>query len=244
MQREGDHMSRRFLGAVALALASTAGLALLLGSLHRATATAIRTPDQVISLGVLVIGVLLLAWYLATAVVAVACVGARAAGRVWTVGERRLTFLGAPLARRLLVTGGSAAVVAASAFSPAVAAAAPADLGPSVTLADDLGWGAGDDTAEATTEEPPATSGEQPVPPGPAEPVSSSTVTATYTVVAGDSLWSIAERHLPQGASPSDIGTAWPRWYEHNLEAVGDDPDLIHPGQVLTVPDPHPQEEA
>ncbi|WP_156251925.1 LysM peptidoglycan-binding domain-containing protein [Pseudactinotalea terrae] len=238
-------MRRRFAGAAALALASAIGLTLLLDSLQRAAGSAIRTPDAAVALGVLAIGALLLAWYLATAVVALGCLAARAAGHAWSHGERRLSVLGAPLARRLLLTGSSAAVVAAAALSPAVAAPepAPADLGPAVTLADDLGWGADDDT-EGAAEAPSGSPDEQPVPPGPAEPASSSTTTTSHTVTTGDSLWRIAEQHLPEGATDADIALSWPRWYEQNLDVVGDDPDLIHPGQVLTAPDPYRQEEA
>ncbi|MEU5402102.1 transglycosylase family protein [Streptomyces sp. NPDC005963] len=47
----------------------------------------------------------------------------------------------------------------------------------------------------------------------------------SYTVQAGDNLWAIAEKNeLPGG---------WPALYEANKETVGDEPDLIHPGQSL-----------
>ncbi|MEU8889495.1 transglycosylase family protein [Streptomyces sp. NPDC048442] len=46
-----------------------------------------------------------------------------------------------------------------------------------------------------------------------------------YTVRPGDNLWHIAdEAHVPGG---------WPALYEANRNAVGDDPDLIKPGQSL-----------
>lgn len=59
---------------------------------------------------------------------------------------------------------------------------------------------------------------------------------ATYTVVKGDSLWRIARRILssqdshPSGSATSDL---WHTIYEMNRELIGNDPDLIHPGQVL-----------
>lgn len=56
-------------------------------------------------------------------------------------------------------------------------------------------------------------------------------------VASGDSLWSIAAAHLPAGSSDIDIATAWPAWYRANADAVGDDPHLLHPGQVLRAPD-------
>lgn len=62
----------------------------------------------------------------------------------------------------------------------------------------------------------------------------SATATATATEVAtevvmvrrGDCLWSIARAH----------GTTWQQVYAANRATVGDDPDLIHPGQELVLP--------
>ncbi|WP_236121218.1 LysM peptidoglycan-binding domain-containing protein [Cellulomonas palmilytica] len=59
---------------------------------------------------------------------------------------------------------------------------------------------------------------------------------AVVVVEAGDSLWSIAAAHLPHGASDAQVAAAWPRWYEANRDVVGDDPDVLLPGQVLTAP--------
>ena len=48
----------------------------------------------------------------------------------------------------------------------------------------------------------------------------------TYTVVSGDTLWAIAERFYGDGSK-----------YQRIAEASGiANPDLIHPGQVLTIP--------
>ncbi|WP_422933689.1 LysM peptidoglycan-binding domain-containing protein [Sinomonas sp. P47F7] len=52
----------------------------------------------------------------------------------------------------------------------------------------------------------------------------------------GDTLWSIAARHLGPNASVSDVANAWPRWFESNRAAIGDDPDLIRPGLLLVPP--------
>lgn len=57
-----------------------------------------------------------------------------------------------------------------------------------------------------------------------------------YVVRRGDTLWDIARRHLPDGAGPSRIARAWPRWYAANREVIGDDPALILPGQRLLIP--------
>ncbi|HET8594253.1 MAG TPA: LysM peptidoglycan-binding domain-containing protein [Intrasporangium sp.] len=59
----------------------------------------------------------------------------------------------------------------------------------------------------------------------------------TVTVRRGDSLWSIAARHLGSGASDHEVAHAWPRWYAANADLIGQDPDLIHPGQRLRIPD-------
>ena len=55
----------------------------------------------------------------------------------------------------------------------------------------------------------------------------------TYVVRPGDSLWSIARAH------PGDTGSVDRRWraiWEANRDVVGDDPDLILPGQALRLP--------
>jgi hypothetical protein len=58
----------------------------------------------------------------------------------------------------------------------------------------------------------------------------------TYVVHAGDALWDIAARHLGPGATPTEIAREWPRWYAANRALIGDNPAVIHPGQVLRAP--------
>lgn len=55
------------------------------------------------------------------------------------------------------------------------------------------------------------------------------TSTKSYTVKSGDTLSGIAE---------SEMGDAkrWPELYEANKDAVGKNPDLIHPGLELKIP--------
>src|SRR5262249_30172449 len=57
-------------------------------------------------------------------------------------------------------------------------------------------------------------------------------------VQPGDSLWLIAARRLSPDATDEQIAANWPRWYAANRAAIGDDPSLIEPGQVLHAPPP------
>jgi nucleoid-associated protein YgaU len=65
----------------------------------------------------------------------------------------------------------------------------------------------------------PAAVPEPPPPPPPPAP-------RTYTVVSGDTLWAISERFYGDGNQ-----------YQRIADASGvNNPDLIYPGQVLTIP--------
>jgi LysM domain len=67
----------------------------------------------------------------------------------------------------------------------------------------------------------PAAAAAPPPPPPPPPPAP-----RTYTVVSGDTLWAIAERFYGDGSK-----------YQQIASASGiSNPDLIHPGQVLTIP--------
>lgn len=60
-----------------------------------------------------------------------------------------------------------------------------------------------------------------------------------YTVVRGDSLWAIARSHLAaEGVAPRGyaVSTLWHAIYKANRSVIGDDPNLILPGQVLAIP--------
>lgn len=60
----------------------------------------------------------------------------------------------------------------------------------------------------------------------PADMVTGGARPSSYTVVADDSFWSIAARELGNG-------DRWPRLYAVNRGTVGDDPNLIYPGERL-----------
>lgn len=80
----------------------------------------------------------------------------------------------------------------------------------------------------------------KPKQPEPEQPAVAPTMTGKndllVTVHGGESLWSIAAAHLPDGASNSDIDHAWRAWYSTNRKVIGANPDLVIPGQQLTAP--------
>lgn len=55
-------------------------------------------------------------------------------------------------------------------------------------------------------------------------------------VAVGDTLWAISAAALPTGADNHTIAQAWPSWWAANREVIGDDPDLLFPGQRLRPP--------
>lgn len=62
-------------------------------------------------------------------------------------------------------------------------------------------------------------------------------------VLRGDTLWSIAAHHLGPAPSAADIEAEWPRWLAANRDVIGDDANLILPGQLLRRP-PSPRAES
>lgn len=50
-----------------------------------------------------------------------------------------------------------------------------------------------------------------------------------YVVQSGDNLWNISKEHLGGGQN-------WHAIYEQNAQTIGSNPDLIHPGQNLAIP--------
>lgn len=83
------------------------------------------------------------------------------------------------------------------------------------------GWWGSDEPAENAVAEAPAEPAAE-APPAEPEPEPA----RTYTVESGDTLWAIAERFYGDGSK-----------YQVIADASGiPNPDLIHPGQVLTIP--------
>ena len=76
-------------------------------------------------------------------------------------------------------------------------------------------------------------------PPKAASPdVHASPAGGIVVVHRGDTLWSIAARHLGPTAAAADIATECHRWFATNRKVIGDDANLILPGQVLRPPSP------
>lgn len=61
--------------------------------------------------------------------------------------------------------------------------------------------------------------------------------TRAVRVRPGDTLWGIAATSLEPDADDADVAAAVRRWHEANRDVIGDDPDLLLPGQRLVAPE-------
>lgn len=191
-------------------------------------------------------GLIIVAWWILSMLIALASAAleragnrraAEITGKFSPVFMRRLALaavglqlLGAPLAHAAPETtdprwGPTSAPAVAADWAPTDQAAPRATTGPGGI---DPGW---KPNAPVVSPGPLAA---QPARSARQQPIDE---TGTVTVMAGDSLWSIAARHLGGSyASDLDIAVAWPRWYEANRAVIGDNPGLLLPGQVLKPP--------
>ena len=129
--------------------------------------------------------------------------------------------------------------------APPTADAAPAP-GPegTTTGSTDLGAAAAGVPASPTAAEratapsapPPAAAGATAASAPSGSDTPSGPAAGTVVVQAGDTLWGLAARSLGPDATDAAIAAEWPRWYAANAPAIGPDPDVLLPGQVLTVP--------
>lgn len=55
-------------------------------------------------------------------------------------------------------------------------------------------------------------------------------------VLRGDTLWSLAEQRCGPHATPGEVLAEQQRLHTANADVIGDDPDLLVPGQVLRLP--------
>ncbi|GAA4408485.1 hypothetical protein GCM10023168_25970 [Fodinibacter luteus] len=163
-------------------------------------------------------------------------------------GARSVTEALTPrLVRRSLGALLGLGVVAGLAPGTSLAAPAPAKAVATAPLPDpgfrplpDPGWSTPDAVTPATGWVPAV----PPVRPQPdvrvlsGAPRETDLAPADVVVTRGDSLWSIASRHLGPGATDAEVAEAWPAWFEANRHVIGADPDLLLPGQVLRAPDP------
>ena len=140
---------------------------------------------------------------------------------------------GTKLSRTMLARAGAGALIGSALVTGAPVApthATPQDLtipGVSLTWAD----------SPRTTQEPTQTDPASLPIPEPTQDVPSAPTSAapeSFTVAPGDSLWSIAASLRP-GANDASIDAAWRAIYEANADTLPD-PNLIHPGQKLTLP--------
>lgn len=91
--------------------------------------------------------------------------------------------------------------------------------------------GAGQNTDETTANQTAAATATRPVP----ETATPATSATRVVVDPGDSLWSIVQERLGPNASPELIDHEVGRIFELNRQRIGDDPDLILPGQELSL---------
>lgn len=111
------------------------------------------------------------------------------------------------------------------------------DAAPESPELPDLSWGGRSDPHHTRVPTAQPHIGDHQEPPGtPAEESCSEII-----VEAGDSLWSLAEEHQAPHIINDDTTTrTWRAIYEANKERVGPNPDLIHPGLSLCIPDSLP----
>lgn len=163
----------------------------------------------------------------------------RVPGVAGRVGDAVSRHVSPALVRRAI--GGSAAlgIAVSPALAPAAALAAgcsPARLPPLDRAATACAPPASPTPLPSATTQPGPTG----TPTAPATTATAPTVAHTRTVVAGDTLWGLAAAELAAAGrptTPARIADRWPAWWQANRAVIGDDPDLIHVGTLLAVPD-------
>ena len=142
---------------------------------------------------------------------------------------------GTKLSRPMLARAGAGALIGSALVTGAPVVpthATPQDLtvpGVSLTWADSPRA-----TQEPTQTDPAGLTTPAPTPAQDAPPPPTPHMPESFTVAPGDSLWSIAASLRP-GANDASIDAAWRAIYEANADTLPD-PNLIHPGQKLTLP--------
>ena len=149
-------------------------------------------------------------------------------GRCGPLADRVVAVTVPATARRLLAIALGLTVATAASAAPATAGVVPQQR-PAVSPLD-LDWPVASEPSAPTptqaTRKPSAATGAN----------DGSGARGEVVVLDGDSLWSIAQRHLPPGVTNAQIAADWPRWYSANRSVVGADPNLLLPGQRLIPP--------
>lgn len=118
--------------------------------------------------------------------------------------------------------------------APALTGCTAPPPGPAVVLAADART-----TSVPDWPAPPAPASGSPAP-GAAVPDWPAPAPGDHVVLRGECLWSIAEADLRARTGldprPADVAAAVQRWWTTNADVIGDDPDLLLPGQVLRPP--------
>ena len=258
-----DHSLARRTGLVALALAMAAGSLVLVTLSLTGTSPSTGEPmtlDAVIGRLAGAAAGFVLAWLALAVAACVLTTVWRPPGRAGATADRLAATLPRPLRTAVAAALGVAvlsgtALPAATAYPVAARSiSVSADLDPAwspsapVTPADDGARPAGaalPDPALSDTALPdPGWAPERPAAVRQAEAVGllveqprpALVGSGEVVVHRGDTLWDIAARHLPAGATDVEIAATWPHWYEANRDVVGPDPDHIEPGQRLRPP--------
>jgi nucleoid-associated protein YgaU len=198
-------------------------------------------------------GAVLTGWLTLTVLVALM---ASMPGIVGAVFQRLTRLLTPQLARRVLSLTLGASVGTVVLPAPVAVATSIADAGgrqqgipaptPGYSVSSQAATGVtiGNEVGSAPAAPPPGWLPDRPpsaIPPHHARLLApalrpTSTTSDTVTVRRGDTLWSIAAAHLGSGATDAEVAAEWPRWYEANRAVIGDDPDVVVPGQQLQAP--------
>jgi hypothetical protein len=196
------------------------------------------TGTSLITVGVAVAAWAVAAWLTLCAVTAAAARLPGTCGRAAHAAAERIT----PGVMRRLIGGGAAAGLAlAPALLPVVAQAANAPAAHCRAVSSASALPSLDRPlppcapAQPNAARPPGVS--HPPPTQPAAPPTAPT--ASHVVVAGDSLWSLAQAQLTRpGTRPAvaQVAARWPAWWAANRAEIGPDPGLLRVGEVLHIP--------
>lgn len=187
-----------------------------------------------------------LAWYLLAATVTGTVLRLAGAARL----VRAADALTVPLVRR--VVNGAVGLSLAAVALGGTAGAAPGPSHPEAAavetmerLPDDAGAPPAPTMRRLPDEDPTPPPAEAPAPPSPLEAPAGPSAARTWEVRPGDHFWGVAERVLAeawQGLPPTDaeVDPYWRTLVEANRSVLRDpgNPDLLFPGQVITVPPP------